>query len=239
MPTILLTGASRGLGLGFAEQYAADGWRVYACARNPEASAGLSALVAASHGRVTAHSLDVADHAAIDALARSLAGVPIDVLLNNAGTMGAQSFARQGPTVQRFGQSDYADWEQMFRVNVLGPMKMAEAFVANVEAGEQKKIVTLTSIVGSIGSNAFGGMYAYRSTKAGANAIMKSMALDLARKGIVCAPLHPGWAKTDMGGANAPVDPKDSVAGLCAVIAGLTKEKAGKFWQWDGTELPW
>lgn len=239
MPTILLTGASRGLGLEFARQYAADGWRVYACARNPQDSEGLAALVAASDGRVTAHALDVADHAAIDALAGSLAGVPIDVLLNNAGTMGAQSFARQGPTVQRFGQSDYADWEQMFRVNVLGPMKMAEAFVEHVAASEQKKIVTLTSIVGSIGSNAFGGMYAYRSTKAGANAIMKSMALDLARRGIAAAPLHPGWAKTDMGGTNAPVEPQDSVSGLRQVIAGLDKAKAGKFWQWDGTELPW
>lgn len=239
MPTILLTGASRGLGLEFARQYAADGWRVYACARRPEASDALGALVAGSAGRVTAHALDVADHAAVDALARSLADVPIDVLLNNAGTMGSQSFARQGPTVQRFGQSDYAGWEQMFRVNVLGPMKMAEAFVEHVAVSEQKKIVTLTSIVGSIGSNNFGGMYAYRSTKSGANAIMKSMSLDLARRGIVAAPLHPGWAKTDMGGTNAPVEPQDSVAGLRAVIAGLDRSKAGRFWQWDGTELPW
>lgn len=239
MPTVLVTGCSRGLGLEFVRQYAAEGWRVLACARAPAAAAELAALAAGSEGRVATHALDVTDHAAIDALARALAGTPIDVLINNAGTMGAQSFARSGPTVQRFGHSDYEDWLAMVRTNVFAPMKMAEAFVEHVAASEQKKIVTLTSIVGSIASNSFGGMYAYRSTKAGANAIMKSMALDLARRGITCAPLHPGWAKTDMGGANAPVDPRESVRGLRAVIAGLAKAQTGRFLQWDGAELPW
>lgn len=239
MPTVLVTGAARGLGLEFVRQYAADGWRVLACVRDPAAAAELGRIAAQSEGRVSVHRLDVADPASIAALAAELEGVPIDVLLNNAGTMGAQSFATHGVAVQRFGQSDYADWEHVSRVNVLGPMRMAEAFVHNVAASERKVIATLTSIVGSIASNRSGGMYAYRSTKAGANAVMKSMALDLARHGIVAVPIHPGWAKTDMGGANAPVEPAESVAGVRRVIDGLTKERAGRFWQYDGAELPW
>jgi NAD(P)-dependent dehydrogenase (short-subunit alcohol dehydrogenase family) len=239
MPTVLVTGAARGLGLEFVRQYAAEGWRVLACARNPGGATELGAAAAASGGRVVVHALDVAAPETIGALARDLQGTPIDVLLNNAGTMGAQSFAKAGPTVQRFGHSDYADWEQMFRVNTLGPMRMAEAFVEHVAASERKVIATLTSIVGSIASNGFGGMYAYRSTKAAANAIMKSMALDLARRGIVAVPIHPGWAKTEMGGPNAPVEPADAVAGVRRVIDGLSKDKAGKFWQYDGSELPW
>jgi NAD(P)-dependent dehydrogenase (short-subunit alcohol dehydrogenase family) len=91
----------------------------------------------------------------------------------------------------------------------------------------------------SISSNNLGGLYAYRSTKAGVNAVMKSMALDLGRRGIIAVPVHPGWAATDMGGPGAPVRPQHSVAGLRQVIAGLTKEKSGRFWQWDGKELPW
>ena len=239
MPTVLVTGAARGLGLEFVRQYAADGWRVLAAVRDPGAAAQLARLAAPTEGRVTVHALDVTDAGSVAALATSLRGLPIDVLLNNAGTMGAQSFATHGVAVQRFGTSDYADWEHVFRVNVFGPMRMAEAFVEHVAASERKVIATLTSVVGSIASNRSGGMYAYRSSKAAANAVMKSMALDLARHGIVAVPIHPGWARTDMGGANAPVDPADSVAGVRRLIDGLTKEHAGRFWQYDGAELPW
>ena len=140
---------------------------------------------------------------------------------------------------QRFGQSDYDDWAEMFRINALGPMKMCEAFADHVAASDQKKIVALSSIQASMGSNNLGGFYAYRSTKAALNAILKSMALDLARRGIIVAPLHPGWAATEMGGANAPLRPQHSVAGMRQVIASLTRERSGRFWQWDGRELPW
>jgi NAD(P)-dependent dehydrogenase (short-subunit alcohol dehydrogenase family) len=239
MPTVLITGAGRGLGLEFVRQYAADGWTVVATARTPDRHAELGALIKAAAGRIKLHSLDVADHAAIDALAARYDGVPIDVLINNSGTMGQQSFVGQGMQAQRFGSSDYEDWTYTFRVNALAPMKMAEAFVEHVAASAQKKIVTLSSLIASIGSNNLGGLYAYRSTKAAVNAIMKSMALDLARRGIIAVPLHPGWAATDLGGPNAPVRPQHSVAGLRQVIAGLSKEKSGRFWQFDGKELPW
>jgi NAD(P)-dependent dehydrogenase (short-subunit alcohol dehydrogenase family) len=239
MSTVLITGSGRGLGLEFVRQYAADGWTVIATARDPAAHAELNQLERAAAGRIRLHALDVGDVAAIDALARELAGTPIDVLLNNAGTMGREGYVGRGIQAQRFGQSDYDDWLATFRVNALGPMKMAEAFADHVAASAQKKIVALSSVMASMGSNNLGGFYAYRSTKAALNAILKSMALDLARRGIIVAPLHPGWAATGMGGTAAPVRPQHSVAGLRQVIASLTRERSGRFWQWDGQELPW
>jgi len=238
MPSVLVTGAGRGLGLEFARQYAADGWRVFAAARDPRAPALLE-LAAAGGGASSVHALDVEDHAAIDALARELAGTPIDVLLNVAGTVGAESFAARGMAIQRFGRSDYDDWLRTFRINVFGPMKMAEAFVEQVAASERRVIATLTSIVGSIGSNNLGGLYAYRSSKAAANAVMKAMSVDLKKRGIIALPLHPGWARTDMGGPAAQVDPVDSVRGMRAVIARAGPDDAGRFLQYDGQELPW
>jgi NAD(P)-dependent dehydrogenase (short-subunit alcohol dehydrogenase family) len=239
MPTLLITGAGRGLGLEFARQYAADGWSVLACARTPEHARDLADLAGAADSRVTVYPLDVVDAASIERLAHTLAGLPIDVLLNNAGTIGAESFARRGMAIQRFGSSDYADWEYVVRVNVFGPMRMAERFVENVLAGTQKKIVTLTSIVGSIGSNTLGGLYAYRSTKAAANAVMHSMGLDLAKRGIIALPMHPGWARTDMGGPRAELEPGDAVRGLREVIGRLTLDDAGRFLSYAGQELPW
>jgi NAD(P)-dependent dehydrogenase (short-subunit alcohol dehydrogenase family) len=238
MPTVLITGANRGLGLELARQYAMDRWRVIACARKPSAEP-LAELARVNPHSVTTHALDVEDHAAIAGLASALSATKIDVLLNVAGTMGSQSFAEKGLAIQRFGASDYDDWSRIFRVNVFGPMRMAEAFVEQVAASGQRKIVTLTSIVGSIGSNTRGGLYGYRSSKAAANAVMKSMAVDLAGRGIIALPLHPGWARTAMGGPLAPVDPADSVSGMRKVIDGLTLADAGRFLQFDGTELPW
>jgi NAD(P)-dependent dehydrogenase (short-subunit alcohol dehydrogenase family) len=162
------------------------------------------------------------------------------VLLNNAGTMGKGDFPKQGLTMDRFGSTDFADWEQTFRVNTFAPMKMAEAFIEHVERSDQKKIVALTSVIGSIAKNTIGGLYSYRASKAALNAIMRSMGIDLGRKhGIIAIPLHPGWAKTSMGGERADISPQQSVEGCRKVIAGLTKESAGRYWMYDGSELPW
>jgi NAD(P)-dependent dehydrogenase (short-subunit alcohol dehydrogenase family) len=239
MPTVLITGASRGLGLEFARQYAADGWRVIACARRPAEAAELNELASGSGGRLTVHAVDVGEHAQIEALARELDGTPIDVLINNAGVMGRESFAEKGLATQSFGHSDYEDWERTLRINVLGPMKMAEALVDNVAASAQRKIVTLTSIVGSMGQSRFGGLYAYRSSKSAANSVMKAMSVDLKPRGIIAAPLHPGWVRTEIGGPRGELDVATSVAGLRKVIAALTPADAGRFLQWDGRELPW
>jgi NAD(P)-dependent dehydrogenase (short-subunit alcohol dehydrogenase family) len=244
MPTVLVTGAGRGLGLEFARQYAVDGWQVIGTVRNPSRATDLATLAAAPGSQVRIETMDVTDHAAVDALARRLevngAPLPIDVLINSAGTMGAGSFAQSGIAFGRFGSSDFADWEHVFRINVIGPMKMAEAFVRHVAASEQRKIVALSSVLGSIAKNEIGGLYAYRATKAALNAVMRSLAIDLGRKHrIIAAPLHPGWVRTDMGGPRADLDAATSVAGMRRVIEALDAERAGRFWMYDGTELPW
>lgn len=240
MPTVLVTGSNRGLGLEFVRQYAADGWHVLACARAPDRAEALHEIAASAGGRVEVHALDVTDHAVVDALAARLAGRPIDVLLNSAGTMGRRNFAKEGLAMDRFGESDFDDWAGIFRVNMMGPMKMAGAFAPHVAASAEKKIVALTSVIGSIASNTIGGLYSYRASKAGLNAIMRSMAIDAGKRyGIIAAPIHPGWVRTELGGPRADLDAPTSVAGVRNVIAGLTKEKAGRFWMYDGTELPW
>ncbi len=226
---VLVTGASRGLGLEFVRQYATAGWRVLACARTPSNALLLNELVQAFPHLITVYALNVDDFRGIDALAHQLAGTSIDVLLNVAGILD-----RQG-----FGTSNYDAWTAAFRTNVLAPMKMAEAFVDHVAASQQKKIVTLTSTLGSIGGNESGGLYSYRSTKAAANALMKSMAIDLSARGIIAAPLHPGWVRTDMGGLSASIDAKTSVSGMVRVIAGLSKAQAGKFYSYESKEIPW
>lgn len=237
MDTVLVTGANRGLGLELVKQYAADGWRVLACARR---SSPALAAVAGIHRDVRLCVLDVADHGAIDRLAAELAGEPVDVLLNNAGTLGRHgSFDGQSRSDQSFGHSDYEDWEHTFRVNAFAPMKMAEAFVEHVAASRQRKIVTLTSMVGSMALNSVGGLYGYRASKAAVNAIMKSMAIDLAKRGILAVAIHPGWARTSMGGPGADVGVAESVEGVRRVIASLSPGDAGRILAWDGQVLPY
>lgn len=234
MAVILITGCNRGLGLELTRQYLADGWEVHACARrsSPE-------LEALADNQLVRHNLDVTDHAAIDALAAELNGAAVDVLLNCAGTMGNVDFASQGIAQGGFGAADFADWEQIFRVNVIGPMKMCEAFVEHVARSEQKKIITLSSMVGSMALNTVGGLYSYRVSKAAVNAMMRSMGLDLKGRGIIALPMHPGWARTDMGGPQADISAQQSATGLRRVIGRLTMADAGRFLAFDGSELPW
>jgi len=238
MPTLLMTGANRGLGLGLLKLFAADGWRIYACARAPEKSKALADLAAASSGKITLHALDIENHASIDALAQQLRGTPVDVLLNVAGFYGAKINSEPGG-LGKFGESDFPEWEKIYRINTIGPMKVAEAFVENVAASQRKVIVSLTSVIGSIGGNPSGMMYGNRASKAALNAVMKALSIDLQARGITAIPLHPGWVKTDMGGPNADIELDESVTGMKRVIDGLTIAQTGKFLAYDGSELPW
>jgi NAD(P)-dependent dehydrogenase (short-subunit alcohol dehydrogenase family) len=152
--------------------------------------------------------------------------------------LGRFPFALSGGA-QAFGRSDYHDWSDVYRVNVFAPMKMAEAFVDHLASSEQKKLITISSSMGSIGSNSYGGYYVYRSSKTAVNMLMKCLAIDLASRGIIVLPLHPGWVRTDMGGADADIDAATSVAGLREVIAGLTLDDSGSFLDYLGAEIPW
>lgn len=236
MKTVMVTGSNRGLGLEFVRQYAADGWRVLALARS--SSSALEDL-RLRHTTLAVYPLDVADHRQVDHLARQLKSEAIDVLINNAGVYGSVPFNDGGLMAQGFGQMDYTDWERTIRINVFGPMKMAEAFVEHVVRSEEKKIVTISSELGSMELNRMGGVYGYRSSKAAVNAVMKSMSIDLARRGVLAVALHPGWARTDMGGDRAPVEVTASISGLRAVIAQLSPGQVGQVLAYDGAKLPY
>src|SRR5205085_331569 len=210
MPSILVTGANRGLGLEFVRQYAADGWRVFACCRNPDEAADLRALASE---RVSLLTLDVADHRQIEALAVALKNEPIDILLNNAGIY--------GPNKMFLGQIDYDTWEEVLRVNTLAPVKMAECFLDNVARSQRKIIAALSSTMGSIERNVEGRHYLYRSSKAALNMAYKSLSIDLKPRGISAVVLCPGWVQTDMGGADAPLTPEQSISGLKQVLGRL------------------
>ena len=226
MPTVLITGANRGVGLEFAKQYAAEGWRVHAACRDPEKATALKAV----KGDVRLHKLEVTDEAQIDALAKALGAEAIDVVINNAGIIGPDD---------SFGRTDVEGWMQTLRVNALAPVRIAERLVPNLERGERKLLVNITSRMGSIADNSSGGSYAYRTSKAALNMAAKSMALDLKRKGIVVVVFHPGWARTDMGGRGATVPVADSVGGMRAKIATLAAADIGQFFNYTCQPIPW
>lgn len=228
MPSVLITGSNRGLGLEFVRQYQADGWRVYACCRNPAQAEALNAL-AGEAATTTVHALDVSDFGAIEALARELSGEAIDVLLNNAGVFGDGS---------PLGHVNYEVFRSTLEINSLAPLRMVECFLPHVEAGEQRKIVNVTSKMGSISDNTSGGRYAYRASKAALNMINRSLAHDLGGRATTIV-LHPGWVATDMGGPSAPLKPTEACAQMREVIAGLSLADSGKFFNFDGGHLPW
>ena len=227
MPSVLITGANRGLGLEFTRQYAADGWRVFAACRDPAGAKDLAAV----EGDVAAETLDVDDGPQVAALANKLSGQPIDVLINNAGIYGPKGLTRD--TI------DFDAWGQVFRTNAMSPLAVSAAFAASVAQGGQKKIITLSSIMGSIAENDSSGDFIYRSSKAAVNAVMKSLAGDLKSEGITVVVLHPGWVRTDMGGPEGAIEAPESVTGMRAVIAGLKQSDSGRFLNYDGTEIPW
>ncbi|TVR98963.1 MAG: SDR family oxidoreductase [Rhodospirillales bacterium] len=227
MPTCLITGAGRGLGLEFAKQYAAEGWRVVATCRRPETADALHAV----EGQIEVHPLDVTDFARVEALGRRLREVPIDLLINNAGVY--------GPRLVRHDSVDYAAWAEVLRVNTMAPLKVSAVFLDHVRRGNHKMIVTTTSKMGSITDNTSGGAYLYRSSKAALNAVMRSLAIDLRDQRIAVVLLNPGWVRTDMGGPGAELDAFESVAGMRDVIAGLSFEDSGRFLNYDGTDVPW
>ncbi len=226
MPSVLITGANRGLGLAFARQYADDGDRVFATCRAPGAAGDLNAL----EGDITVHRLDVADLGNIEALAAELKGEAIDILVNNAGILTES---------QRMGTIDYAAWEEELRVNTIGPIAVAQAFAPHLDRCKSPRIAFISSTLGSIGGNTSGGHYLYRSSKAALNAAAKSLAIDLAPKGVIVLLFHPGWVRTDMGGPGAAIDADTSVRGLRRLIGRAKPRDSGRYMTYQGDDLPW
>ena len=230
MPTVLITGASRGLGLEFCRQHADKGWNVIACCRNPGQASELSGLCR-RYDSVQIETLDVAHFDQIDTLSKKLSDTSVDVLINNAGVYGDSNHG--------FGQLDYQAWLNTLIINAQAPMKMAEAFLPHIKLGSKKLIVNISSLMGSVSDNDSGGSVLYRSSKAALNAAMKSLSIDSKAQGIGVLIFHPGWVKTDMGGANALIDAKTSVGGMCALIENFTLAQSGAFIKYDGKPMPW
>lgn len=231
MAIVLITGANRGLGLEFCRQYAGEGWAVIACCRKPEQSLELIRL-ARQYPVIQMEALDVADFDQVDAVSRKLSNTAIDILINNAGVYGDTQ-------ANGFGRLDYEAWINTLRVNTLAPVKMAEAFLQQLMAGDKKLIVNVSSLMGSIADNDSGGSLLYRSSKAALNAAMKSLAIDLEHQSIGVLIFHPGWVKTDMGGPNALINADASVSGMRRVIDNFSLDQSGRFVKYDGTPMPW
>jgi NAD(P)-dependent dehydrogenase (short-subunit alcohol dehydrogenase family) len=212
--TILVTGAGRGLGRELARQYAADGWDVIGTERSPQAE----------------YRMDVTDPGQVRRLAEKLSGTPIDVLFCNSGIIGKRGMA--------LGSFDYHSWQEVLRVNLLGAAAVAEAFAANVAASERKVIAMMSSRLGSI-TESSGVTLPYSTSKAALNMLVKGLSAALKDKGVKVVALSPGWVRTDMGGAGAPLSPEASVRGLRQVINDLDMKDTGKFFSHDGAPIPW
>jgi NAD(P)-dependent dehydrogenase (short-subunit alcohol dehydrogenase family) len=227
MPTILVTSSNRGIGHEFVRQYAADGWRVIAACRHPEA---VGDELRALGGEVRPIAMDVTDLASVEAVAREDDG-PIDLLINSAGIIGQRD---DGP-----GNVNYAEWARVLDINTLGPVRVLDAFADRLAAGGGGKAMTLTSGMGSIGDVGSGYSMMYRVSKAAVNMAMRARALQLAPRGVVVAVINPGFVRTDMGGAGASISPEESVTAMRRIIDALTPEQAGTFLNWRGGTYPW
>ena len=224
MTTIMITGASRGLGLEFARQFYNEECRVIATCRNPKNANELHTI-----GDIDIHSLDVTDDKSVANLADKLRGENIDILINNAGVIGQ----RDG-----FGRLDYDIWAETMETNVFGPMRVAEAFRDNVMNSEKKQMIFITSRMGSI-TEAVPNAYVYRSSKAALNMAVKCLSVELEQQGLIAVLFHPGHVQTDMGGQAAPVTPQKSIEGIKNQIVALTHDDNGRFLSYDGHQIPW
>ncbi len=238
MPVLLITGASRGLGLELTRQYAAEGARVLATCRDPAGSPELAALAARYPALIRVEALDVTDHGAVDALAAKLRGQPIDILVNNAGDIGPRDPDRSRLHEQHFGTINYAEWRRVLEVNTLAPAKVAEAFVEHVAASGSKQMIFVSSTTGSNVEGVFATI-AYCSSKAALNKVVTMLAIALKPRGITCAAVCPGYVRTKLGGPAAPLEVEESITGLRRVIAGLTLERTGSFTRYNGETIPW
>ncbi|NKB44422.1 MAG: SDR family NAD(P)-dependent oxidoreductase [Alphaproteobacteria bacterium] len=227
MPTVFLTGANRGIGLGFAKVYLDAGWQVIAAVRNPDAAGDLKALGVDHGDRLSIHKVDLADSNSIDALATELKGTTIDILLGNA--------AKTDNPMDEFGSTNYDAWAEAFQVNCMGQMKMAEAFVEHVAASDQKKMFFVSS---RIGAKPPAGLILFRTSKSALNQVVMQLSLILGPRGIAVACGHPGFVKSkstlDMGVFEA----EESAGYLKKIIDDLTVETAGQFFDPDGSTLP-
>ena len=235
MRTVLVTGANRGIGLEFVKQYASDDDQVIAICRNDDYTDELKII--SKKNNILIKLADMSDFQSIDLLQNELSGIPIDIIINNAGVFGPKAQA-DGDLRQSFGHMNYDVWRKLMDINTLAPYKIVESFIENIRLGKDKKVVTISSSIASI-EDVSSGVNAYRASKCAVNMVMASLAMELKDQGIKFALLCPGWVNTRMGGEKAPISPEVSVDGLRNVIDNLSIEQSGKFYRYNGESIPW
>ena len=226
--TVLITGTNRGLGLEFVEQYSQLGWKVLACCRDLNNANELFNLQK-KFPSIEILELDVGNLNDINVLSNKLKDRTIDVLINNAGIY------RSGT----LGSVDPKAWIESFKINTIAPYILIEALISQIMKSDLKKIISITSKMGSIDDNTSGGSYIYRTSKTALNSMMRSLTHDLASKGISTLTLHPGWVRTDMGGANAWINSSESVIGMIKQIKKLSQENSGRYLDYAGKTIKW
>ncbi len=222
--TVLITGANRGLGLEFAKQFSSMGYKVIGTARNPDKAVNLKKLT------VEVFQLDVTDADSVLQLSKSLNGRPIDILINNAGYLSSADMSLDKVSFELL--------EKTFAINTLGPLRVVKSLIGNVKAGQDKKVINISSRLGSI-SQSTGRMYSYRTSKSALNQINKILSVEFKEESIIFTVLHPGWVQTDMGGPKATYTPEESVSGMIKVIDTLTMDNSGYFYDLKGEAIPW
>ena len=247
--TVLITGSNRGIGLEFAKEYAARGWTVIATHRHSTTPKSLAQL-AAKYPRVRIERMDVTDAAQIEALGTKLKGMPIDVLLNNAGLVRTDPLDKPGGNAnQIFGTLDYQLLDTFIHTNVAGPLRVCETFMDNVRASRQKKIVAISSAAASISLPPFmpngspiPDHYWYRISKTALNSAMRLVSAQFKDEGIIVVMFHPGGVRVEsFGNLDVPglESPQSAIGKMIKVIDGLTLKDSGRFMDNDGTDHPW
>ena len=231
LSTVIITGANRGIGLALTQRFHQSGqWRILACCRDPDKASELWELANQSADKIGVYKLDVSDKESVQDFAKIIEGQKVDVLVNNAGIKGGDH--------QTLLDMDYDAWAEAFAVNSMAPLRMVQAVIGNLRLSDQAKIATISSQMGAM-TWPGRGSYAYSSSKAAVNKVMRILALDLEPDGIIVSLFHPGWVQTDMGGKSASISPEESAEGLFKSITGLKKSDSGRFFKWTGEEHAW
>lgn len=237
MNSLLITGANRGIGLQLVKHYCQKQWQIYATYRDEHQDL---LEYTKQYDNLILLKLDVSCIDSINKLKRSMTGIGLQLLINNAGIHGDRS--------HRFGSTEQQNidkWHETFTINTIAPMLITEALLENLHAGAQSsktlgaKVAFITSKMGSIADNSSGGSYVYRSSKSALNSVVKSLSHDIKTDNISVAAIHPGWVKTRMGGPNGLIDVETSVAGISQVIEQMNQQNSGQFVNYDGSTIPW
>ena len=230
METILVTGANRGIGLELVKQYCNQNYQVIGTYRNENTSGELISM-SQNLNNLKVYSLDVSSDQSLKDFSSKLGDTPVDIFINNAGVY--------GPRDSSFNNVDERNWVSVFQTNAIAPLLLTQLIIENLRNGSQKKLIYITSKMGSIDDNKSGGAYIYRSSKTALNSVVKSISVDLAKDDMKVALLHPGWVRTDMGGPNGLIDTSASVCGMTEVIDSLSQSDSGCFFNYDGSKIPW